>query len=415
MAERRAAQDHLAGVARDPVREVRLAAGDQRDVALGPARVVQRVGEQRTDDVGLGAGRDRLEALRGRIVEPAAGDISSTGVPDGGAGERAPERPLVVRRIAELPLAHDDPAQEPMGRMLRRHGDAAEHLHRAVGDLAGCARHVRLGDRSRPLRLARRPRRAPPPRRGPTTTSWPGARTCRPAGGAAPGSCRSCDRTGAARRRSGTRRRACAPPLRPPPPRRAGRRSSPSAGPPRRRAARTRPGLRRTRPRTSAPSGRGPAAAREATPGAPASTTPARALRRGRDHGEARDGAGMLHGGLAPGDGVAAGDGLEHGAIGAAPSSIPARARASATASSPSSAASGAAAKRTAALPRYGTGARRAPSARAIRHSSTAPSPSSPPTDSAPNSTRLAHSRPCSRLAREQRVDRFAEPPSARR
>ena len=54
--ERRAPEHHLAGVAGDPVREVGLAAGDQRDVALQPARVVQRLGEQRADDVGLGAG-----------------------------------------------------------------------------------------------------------------------------------------------------------------------------------------------------------------------------------------------------------------------------------------------------------------------------------------------------------------------
>ena len=41
----------------------------------------------------------------------------------------------MVGRIAELALTHDDQAQEPMGRMLVRHGDAAEHLHRAVRDL----------------------------------------------------------------------------------------------------------------------------------------------------------------------------------------------------------------------------------------------------------------------------------------
>ena len=69
VAERGPPQDHLAGVAGDSVGEVGLAAGDERDVALGPARVVQHAGEQRADDVGLGAGRDRLEPLGGRIVE----------------------------------------------------------------------------------------------------------------------------------------------------------------------------------------------------------------------------------------------------------------------------------------------------------------------------------------------------------
>src|SRR4051794_17110430 len=85
----------------------------------------------------------------------------------------------------------------------------------------------------------------------------------------------------------------------------------------------------------------------------------------------------------------------------AVPQREPGSSIASATASSPSASRakafgaetpSGAIAKRTAALARYGTGARCSPSARAIRHSSTAPSPSSPPTVSAPKSARLRHS-----------------------
>src|SRR5215218_54810 len=82
-------------------------------------------------------------------------------------------------------------------------------------------------------------------------------------------------------------------------------------------------------------------------------------------------------------------------AVGAAAAAqlAPGSSSASATESSAISAASGSAANRTAALPRYGTGARCAPSARAIMHSSTAPSPSSPPTASAPKSTRRSQSR----------------------
>ena len=64
---------------------------------------------------------------------------------------------------------------------------------------------LRLRDRRRRARVRRRPRRARRPRTAPSTTSSPGARTCRRAGAAAPGSCRSCGRTGGARRRSAQR------------------------------------------------------------------------------------------------------------------------------------------------------------------------------------------------------------------
>ena len=52
-----------------------------------------------------------------------------------------------MRRVAELLLADDDPAKEPVGGVLRRERDPAEYLHRAVRDLACSARHVGLGDR----------------------------------------------------------------------------------------------------------------------------------------------------------------------------------------------------------------------------------------------------------------------------
>ena len=39
--------------------------------------------------------------------------------------------------VAELLLAHDDPAQEPVRGVLLGEGDASEDLQRAVGDLAG--------------------------------------------------------------------------------------------------------------------------------------------------------------------------------------------------------------------------------------------------------------------------------------
>ena len=67
--ERRAAQHDFAGIRAHAVREVGLAAGDQRDVAHAPALVVQRLGEQRPDDVRLGARGDPLQSLGGRIVE----------------------------------------------------------------------------------------------------------------------------------------------------------------------------------------------------------------------------------------------------------------------------------------------------------------------------------------------------------
>ena len=129
------------------------------------------------------------------------------------------------------------------------------------------------------------------------------------------------------------------------------------------------------------------------TPGAAASTMrQRRALGPSRDDGETVRGGRVLHRHLAARDGEGATEPLatHRGApcLGRRRPARPGSSTASATASSPRSAA---AAKRTAALPRYGTGARCAPSARAIRHSSTAPSPSSPPTDSAPNSTRPAH------------------------
>jgi hypothetical protein len=77
VAERRPAQDDLTRVAGDPVGQVRLAAGDQRDVALAPARVVQRAGEQRADELRVGAGADALQLLGGRIVEAGLGHARS--------------------------------------------------------------------------------------------------------------------------------------------------------------------------------------------------------------------------------------------------------------------------------------------------------------------------------------------------
>ena len=221
LAERGPPQDDLAGVARHPVGEVGLAAGDQRHVAVDPARVVQHADEQRRDDARLGAGADRLQALRRWIVEAGRHQVTGSGT---AAGERPPERPLVVGGVAELALAHDDPAQEPVGRVLGRHRRCRRRPASRRGRPRGPPR--RRPWRSTPSAPPRRPpRRAPPPRRARTTRSWPGGRTDPRAGAAAPGSCRSAARTGAARRRTRRRRRASGPPRRPPRRRRAARRS----------------------------------------------------------------------------------------------------------------------------------------------------------------------------------------------
>ena len=49
--------------------------------------------------------------------------------------------------VAELALAHDDPAQEAVRGVLRREGDAAEDLQRSMGDLPRGARDIGLGNR----------------------------------------------------------------------------------------------------------------------------------------------------------------------------------------------------------------------------------------------------------------------------
>ncbi len=67
--QRRPAKHHLAGIRRDAVGEIGLPAGDQRDLTRAPALVVEDLREVRPDDVRLGAGHDRLEALRGRVGE----------------------------------------------------------------------------------------------------------------------------------------------------------------------------------------------------------------------------------------------------------------------------------------------------------------------------------------------------------
>ena len=71
--ERRTPQDDLAGVGGDPVRQVRLAAGDERHVAGEPAFVVQHLREQRPDDPWVGPGADALQALGRGVVEARLG------------------------------------------------------------------------------------------------------------------------------------------------------------------------------------------------------------------------------------------------------------------------------------------------------------------------------------------------------
>ena len=69
VAQGRPPQDDLARVAGHAVGQIRLATRDERDVTVEPAGIVQDVGEHRSNDARVGAGRDPLEALRGRIVE----------------------------------------------------------------------------------------------------------------------------------------------------------------------------------------------------------------------------------------------------------------------------------------------------------------------------------------------------------
>ena len=157
--ERRPTQDDLAGVRGDAVGQVGLAAGDQRDVAVAPARVVQHVGQQRPDDLRVGAlvmrsrrcavGSLKADTMVGvpRAFQPAVAGRRKSG--DG--CRRASERPVVMRGVAELALAHDDAAKEPVRGVLRGEGDAAEDLQRSMGDLARGARDIGLGDRGRLL------------------------------------------------------------------------------------------------------------------------------------------------------------------------------------------------------------------------------------------------------------------------
>ena len=61
--------------------------------------------------------------------------------------ERPAEAAGVVSRCAELLASRDDAAQEAMGRMLGREGDATEDLQRAMRHVERRATRVRLGDR----------------------------------------------------------------------------------------------------------------------------------------------------------------------------------------------------------------------------------------------------------------------------
>src|SRR5437764_14568362 len=61
----------------------------------------------------------------------------------------------MVARAPEAAAAHDDAPQVAVRRMLRREGDAAEHLKRAVRDLLRRARRIRLRDRRRTRRVRR--------------------------------------------------------------------------------------------------------------------------------------------------------------------------------------------------------------------------------------------------------------------
>ena len=49
--------------------------------------------------------------------------------------------------VPKLLLPDDDAPKQAVRGMLRREGDAAKYLHRAVGDLTSAARDVGLGDR----------------------------------------------------------------------------------------------------------------------------------------------------------------------------------------------------------------------------------------------------------------------------
>ena len=91
---------------------------------VAPARVVEDVGQHRPDDLRVGARRDPLQPLGGRVVEAEllagsygalrhaldpVGPIGPT--PRRGARGQAPaELPLVVGGVSELLLAHDDPS-----------------------------------------------------------------------------------------------------------------------------------------------------------------------------------------------------------------------------------------------------------------------------------------------------------------
>ena len=136
MAQGRPAQDDLAGVARHAIGQIRLAARDERDVTVEPARIVEDVGEHRSDDARVGAGRDPLEPLRGRIVEVELLRGGHTATRDAAAARARPISPLVMGGVTELLLAHDDPPQEPVGGVLLGERDPAEHLDRTVRDLA---------------------------------------------------------------------------------------------------------------------------------------------------------------------------------------------------------------------------------------------------------------------------------------